>query len=191
MFLYRIVISTIYIDIDIVKNILLYYSVYFASHWFTSLNIVFTSFSTLLWLTFLFTLFADLHYFVSLYISFAVLLYFILHYYTLIYTLHFTFLFLPFLYSESTLISFSSLSHFSKDLGSLLRAFHVSMISSFNNLGLENNGLVDKCAVYKATRKLSVQTSCGFQWLSRELLRKIKKLIKASQKKNFEKNVHF
>lgn len=164
MFLYRIVISTIYIDIDIVKNILLYYSVYFASHWFTSLNIVFTSFSTLLWLTFLFTLFADLHYFVSLYISFAVLLYFILHYYTLIYTLHFTFLFLPFLYSESTLISFSSLSHFSKDLGSLLRAFHVSMISSFNNLGLENNGLVDKCAVYKATLKLSVQTSCGFQW---------------------------
>ena len=92
------------------------------------------------------------------------MLYFILHYYTLIYTLHFTFLFLPFLYSESTLISFISLSHFSKDLGSLLRAFHVSMISNFNNLGLENNGLVDKCAVYKATRKLSVQTSCGFQW---------------------------
>lgn len=31
-------------------------------------------------------------------------------------------------------------------------------------MGLENNGLVDKCAVYKATLKLSVQTSCGFQW---------------------------
>lgn len=31
MFLYTIVISTIYTDIDIVKNILLYYSVYFAS----------------------------------------------------------------------------------------------------------------------------------------------------------------
>lgn len=44
MFLYRNVISTIYIDIDIVKNIiLLYYSVFFAS-----INIGFTSFSTLL-----------------------------------------------------------------------------------------------------------------------------------------------
>ena len=94
MFLYRNVISTIYIDIDIVKNIiLLYYSVFFAS-----INISFTSFSTLLWLTFLFTLFADVHsYFVSPYVSFAALLYFIFLYYTLIYTPHFIFPFLPFL----------------------------------------------------------------------------------------------
>lgn len=68
----------------------------------------------------------------------------------------------------------------------------MSMISNFNNLGLEKNGLVvDKCAVYKATLKLSVQTSCGLSGLSRELLRKIKKLIKASQKKNFEKKCTF
>lgn len=170
-------------------SIVLFCLLCFTLHWFTSLNIVFTSFSTLLWLTFLFTLFADLHYLVSLYISFAVLLYFILHYYTLIYTLHFTFLFLPFLYSGSTLISFIGLSHFSKDLGSLLRAFHVSMISNFNNLGLENNGLVDKCAVYKATLKLSVQTSCGFQWFKSRTSSQDQE-TKASQKKNFEKKMY-
>lgn len=111
-------------------------------------------------------------------------------FYIIIYTLHFTFLFLPFLYSESTLISFISLSHFSKDLGSLLRAFHVSMVSNFKNLVLENNGLVDKCAVYKATLKLSVQTSCGLSGLSRELLRKIKKL-RLHRKWNFEKKCTF
>ena len=32
-------------------------------------------------------------------------------------------------------------------------------------MGLEKNGLVvGMSAVYKATLKLSVQTSCGFQW---------------------------
>lgn len=58
-------------------------------------------------------------------------------------------------------------------------------------MGLENNGLVDKCAVYKATLKLSVQTSCGFQWFKSGTSSQYQE-TKASQKKNFEKkNVHF
>ena len=66
----------------------------------------------------------------------------------------------------------------------------MSMISNFNNLGLEKNGLVEKCAVYKATLKLSVRTSCGFQWFKSRTSSQDQE-TKASQKKNFEeKNVH-
>lgn len=54
-------------------------------------------------------------------------------------------------------------------------------------MGLEKNGLVvDKCAVYKATLKLSVQTSCGFQWFKSRTSSQDQE-TKASQKKNFEK----
>ena len=42
MFLYSIVISTICIDIDIAKNILLYYSVYFASLYIGLLHLTLT-----------------------------------------------------------------------------------------------------------------------------------------------------
>ena len=59
------------------------------------------------------------------------------------------------------------------------------MISNFNNLRLEKNGLVDKCAVYKTTLKLSVQTSCGFQWFKSRTSSQDQE-TKTSQKKNFE-----
>ena len=65
----------------------------------------------------------------------------------------------------------------------------MSMISNFYNLGLENNGLVDKCAVYKATLKLSVQTSCGFQWFKSRTSSQDQE-TKNSQKKNFEKKMY-
>ena len=58
-------------------------------------------------------------------------------------------------------------------------------------MGLGKNGLVDECAVYKATLKLSVQTSCGFQWFKSRTSSQDQE-TKNSQKKNFEKkNVHF
>lgn len=56
-------------------------------------------------------------------------------------------------------------------------------------MGLENNGLVDKCAVYKATRKLSVQTSCGFQWFKSRTSSQDQE-TKGSQKKNFEEKMY-
>lgn len=60
----------------------------------------------------------------------------------------------------------------------------MSMISNFNNLGFEKN--VEKCAVYKATLKLSVRTSYGFQWFKSRTSSQDQE-TKASQKKNFEK----
>ena len=66
----------------------------------------------------------------------------------------------------------------------------MSMISNFNNLGLEKNGLVvGMSAVYKATLKLSVQTSCGFQWFKSRTSSQDQE-TKASQKKNFEKKMY-
>lgn len=51
-------------------------------------------------------------------------------------------------------------------------------------MGLGKNGLVDECAVYKATLKLSVQTSCGFQWFKSRTSSQDQE-TKNSQKKNF------
>lgn len=179
MFLYSIVISTIYIDIDIVKNILLYYSVYFASLYIDLLQLTLAlPVSALCFDFLLFTLFADLHYFVSLYISFAALLYFILLYCTLIYTLHFIVLFLPFLYSESTRISFISLSYFSKDLVHFCKHFTCQWSVTLTIWGSKRTfslisvrGIQGKTNTFTEFKRQAV-----FSGLSRELLRKIKKL---------------
>lgn len=56
-------------------------------------------------------------------------------------------------------------------------------------MGLGKNGLVDECAVYKATLKLSVQTSCGFQWFKSRTSSQDQE-TKNSQKKNFEKKMY-
>ena len=56
MFLYRIAISTTYIDIDIVKNILLYYSVNFASLYIVLLHLTLSLPVSALCFDFLFSL---------------------------------------------------------------------------------------------------------------------------------------